>query len=165
MKYGSTVRIEVRGLWDNEILFSEPLTISRGVPSDTLDEIHRKMKTWFNSAVKASELSKDLTDEQVLAIARTRGLIPHEGAGLYANLYFVRSRSGKTEGHYIELFIDGKVTCSCPGWQNNGKCWASTTIKDYPSGSLHDKWAASRDVFYIYRNQEYPDNKNYSPIA
>jgi hypothetical protein len=160
MKYGSSVKIEVRELWGNTPLFSAQLTISNNPASRAaLEEIKRELSKWFNTTVKAVNLGKDLSDADVLLLAKSRGLITDEKDEVASDLYFIPSRSNKTNGHYIERFRSGTVTCSCPGFFNNGKCWASTSVKTSPDQNLGNKWVATREVFKIYRKNDYPTNE------
>lgn len=157
MKYGSTVLIEVRGIWDKDPVFSRQLTISNTYNSrNALEEIKRELSNWFNTTIRVSNLGKDLSDADVLALAKSRGLIT--GDAPTSELYYVTSRSGKTNGHYIERFKDGTVTCTCPGFVNNNKCWASTGVSNSPDQYLAHKWASTRAVFEVYRQNEYGYN-------
>jgi hypothetical protein len=40
-------------------------------------------------------------------------------------LWYFKSRSGKTIGHYVERFQDRTYKCSCPGFQFRESCWAT----------------------------------------
>ncbi len=47
-------------------------------------------------------------------------------------LYFLESRSGRSQGHFIEHHKDATWTCSCPGGSNRGYCWAITELVAKP---------------------------------
>lgn len=63
--------------------------------------------------------------------------------------YFVASKSGTTKGHYITLFSDATVDCSCPGFVNRGYCWASNKVKT--SRYSFPQWNLSKSLFETNR--------------
>jgi len=64
--------------------------------------------------------------------------------------YFVASRSGLTKGHYIRLFYDGSLDCTCPGFVNRGYCWATNKVK--ANASALPMWTRSHTMFDSNRN-------------
>lgn len=57
------------------------------------------------------------------------------------NLYFLDSRTapkGDGRGHWMSVDkFGGKVTCSCKGFQFEGKCWASTYLAKIQKSGDH----------------------------
>jgi len=64
--------------------------------------------------------------------------------------YFVASRSGLTKGHYIRLYADGSVDCTCPGFINRGYCWATNKVK--ASAYALPAWNRSNSIFESNRS-------------
>lgn len=63
----------------------------------------------------------------------------------YPALYFFYSKSGLTKGHYIELYENGNIHCSCPGFINRATCWATKEVLNGKGASR--VWTGSRAVF------------------
>lgn len=158
MKYGSTLRIEVRGLWDENPLFSETVVLSKNINSErTLNTVLSNLTKWYNKALKISQVGQNISDEDLLELAISRGLIPTDAALYqYPEIYYVESESGRSKGHYMELFPSGTIVCSCPGFTNHNKCWASRGLRNSPTQYLAYKWGATREEFYKYKAQDYP---------
>lgn len=62
--------------------------------------------------------------------------------------YYVRSRSGNSEGHYIVRYTDGTIDCSCPGFLNRQSCWA-TKSNQYQ----YNSWVLSTATFDVNRRE------------
>lgn len=79
-------------------------------------------------------------------------------------LYYVHSRSGDTNGHFI-TDNSGSVECWCPGFKYNGKCWASTYIKNAgPTARTAYKYQYGYDIFGNFALQVPPlDCQSYLP--
>jgi hypothetical protein len=60
--------------------------------------------------------------------------------------YFVPSLSGKTKGHYIEQSRD-TISCTCPGFVNRQRCWATNKILSRPSEMSSYRWNKSLSLF------------------
>ena len=63
------------------------------------------------------------------------------------DLFYLKSKSGQTRGHYIERFKDRDgyyLDCNCPGFVNRGKCWASEEVAKSPLGL---NWRQTRQDF------------------
>lgn len=57
--------------------------------------------------------------------------------------YFVASRSGTSKGHYITVDAAGNVDCSCPGFQNRARCWATSNPNNY----VFNVWMKAAHIF------------------
>jgi hypothetical protein len=160
MKYGSSFIIKVEDLWSKKTLFEQQVVLSDNInAARTFNEVLDSIKKWRESEIRAAKDS--LSDADILAIARQRNLLvsnpvktPHYPL---ADLYFVESLSGKTKGHFIRLFLDGSVDCTCPGFQNKRKCYVSTQLKETPYYYTFGKWGASVAEFYNQVKIAYPD--------
>lgn len=153
VNYGSTVRLAILPRDSNEPLYDIPVILAdTNAAHNTIRQSVDKLKDWLY--VKATTLKKfqDVTDEQIIELAKARGLSLEIPRIVFPDLYYVPSRSGNTSGHYIER--NGNiVSCTCPGFTNRGYCWASNQIL---SSLLQDsKWVDNRENFYAYRKHDY----------
>lgn len=157
MKYGSTLVITVRSLWNQEeILLEERVTFADTEParrslSNALDSI----RSWIISNSAQAKRYQNLSDSDLLQLARIRGLVKDETQISLPVLYFIPSQSGKTPGHYIEAF-GTSIECTCPGFVNHGSCWATDKIvADPKSHTSYEAWGKTREQFYNSRKIAY----------
>lgn len=152
VKYGSTVRIAVLPRDSNEPLYELPITLADTFAAhDTMKKSADKVRDWLYREATFVKKYSDITDDQILELARSRGIaiVPKTN---FAELFYFVSRSGLTKGHYIEWY-PLEIVCTCPGFKNRGYCWATNKVK---SGTAIDhKWVASRETFYANRKLAY----------
>lgn len=67
--------------------------------------------------------------------------------------YFIPSKSGTTQGHYIRRYTDYSVDCTCPGYVNRGYCWASTKVLNNGVDIYTYLWNKSLAIFETNRER------------
>lgn len=164
MKYGSTLRVSISSIWDDVVLKESFITLSEKPNAKAvLKKSFQEIEDWVDNTARALIKAQYLTDDDLLNIIRVRGLDKSSPVTIkeVPELYFIESKSGSSNGHYIELYSN-RINCTCPGFKNYYKCWATTEVlKRISSESFYvrnqDKFSGQRQAFYNLKNKAYPE--------
>lgn len=154
VKFGSTVRIAVLPRDNNEPLYAIPVTLADTyIAHDAMKKGTEKVRDWLYTQATFLKKYQDITDQQLVELAKARGLVFDKSLTTFPELFFFESLSGNTFGHYIESYSPSDTVCTCPGFKHRGYCWASAKVKS--GNAMLYKWADSKESFYERRLNAY----------